>query len=79
LRPVVGRGFGWFYKMCGIVGFVNNSGTAADRAVIEAMNAAIIHRGPDDEGYLDAGSQILMTNTFVTGTVIDVDGGVHVS
>ncbi|MBK9436381.1 MAG: hypothetical protein IPN51_00020 [Chloracidobacterium sp.] len=37
--------------MCGIVGFVNNSGTAADRAVIEAMNAAITHRGPDEDGF----------------------------
>ncbi|MBL0241368.1 MAG: asparagine synthase (glutamine-hydrolyzing) [Chloracidobacterium sp.] len=37
--------------MCGIVGFVNNSARAADRAVLEAMNGAIVHRGPDDDGF----------------------------
>lgn len=37
--------------MCGIVGFVNNGGRAAEREVLEAMNRAIIHRGPDEDGY----------------------------
>ena len=37
--------------MCGIVGFVNNDGRAADREVLGAMNAAIVHRGPDDDGF----------------------------
>ncbi len=37
--------------MCGIVGFVNNSERAADRGVLEAMNGAIVHRGPDDDGF----------------------------
>ncbi|MGD9562041.1 MAG: asparagine synthase (glutamine-hydrolyzing) [Pyrinomonadaceae bacterium] len=36
--------------MCGIVGFVNTS-EAVDRSVIERMNAAIVHRGPDDDGF----------------------------
>jgi len=36
--------------MCGIVGIVNVS-EAADRGVLERMNGAIRHRGPDDDGY----------------------------
>ncbi len=37
--------------MCGIIGFVNNAARAADREVLGAMNAAIVHRGPDDDGF----------------------------
>lgn len=37
--------------MCGIVGVVNNGGRAVDRLVLEKMNRAIIHRGPDDDGF----------------------------
>lgn len=37
--------------MCGIVGFVNRDGRPADRGTLEAMNHAIVHRGPDDDGF----------------------------
>lgn len=37
--------------MCGITGFVNRGESSADRAVLERMNAAIIHRGPDEDGF----------------------------
>src|SRR5258706_15819523 len=37
--------------MCGITGFVNADGRAVDRSVLEAMNRAIVHRGPDEEGF----------------------------
>jgi asparagine synthase (glutamine-hydrolysing) len=37
--------------MCGITGFVNNSGGAADRQILEKMNRAIEHRGPDEDGF----------------------------
>lgn len=37
--------------MCGIVGFVNAGKRKAQREVLERMNACIIHRGPDDEGF----------------------------
>ena len=37
--------------MCGIVGFVNNDGRAVERGVLEAMNRAIVHRGPDEVGF----------------------------
>ena len=36
--------------MCGIVGIVNNGG-GVNREVLERMNRAIIHRGPDDDGF----------------------------
>ena len=37
--------------MCGITGFVNNDSTSASRELLEAMNRAIEHRGPDDDGF----------------------------
>lgn len=36
--------------MCGIVGIVNNGDRKASPEVLERMNRAILHRGPDDEG-----------------------------
>ncbi len=58
--------------MCGIVGFVNAGNTAADRSVLERMNAAIIHRGPDDDGFfVDGGTALAMRRL----SIIDVTGG----
>lgn len=37
--------------MCGIVGTIYNNSSAASREIIERMNAAITHRGPDDDGF----------------------------
>lgn len=37
--------------MCGITGFVNANGSPVVSAVLERMNAAIIHRGPDEDGF----------------------------
>jgi len=37
--------------MCGITGFVNRDGRAADRELLETMSRAIIHRGPDEDGF----------------------------
>ncbi len=37
--------------MCGISGIINSDGQPVDRAVLEAMNRTITHRGPDGEGY----------------------------
>jgi asparagine synthase (glutamine-hydrolysing) len=37
--------------MCGIVGFVNANKSAVDQSILEKMNAAIIHRGPDQDGF----------------------------
>lgn len=38
--------------MCGIAGLVAAPGSAADRAVLEAMTTSLAHRGPDADGYL---------------------------
>jgi len=37
--------------MCGITGYVNANGDAVDRSTLDAMNRAIIHRGPDEDGF----------------------------
>lgn len=37
--------------MCGITGFVNADRRPASRELIERMNAAITHRGPDEDGF----------------------------
>lgn len=37
--------------MCGIVGFVNFDKSPVNRSVLEQMNQAIIHRGPDEDGF----------------------------
>ncbi|MEO7539451.1 MAG: asparagine synthase (glutamine-hydrolyzing) [Pyrinomonadaceae bacterium] len=37
--------------MCGITGYVNADGRAADCSILEQMNRAIIHRGPDEDGF----------------------------
>ena len=37
--------------MCGIVGFVSKISSSMDRSVLDRMNAAIAHRGPDDDGF----------------------------
>lgn len=37
--------------MCGIVGIVNNGERAVSSDILERMNRAILHRGPDDDGF----------------------------
>src|SRR5574338_44995 len=37
--------------MYGITGYINNSDRPAERGVLERMNRAIIHRGPDEDGF----------------------------
>jgi asparagine synthase (glutamine-hydrolysing) len=37
--------------MCGIVGIANTNSLAANREVLERMNACIAHRGPDEDGF----------------------------
>ena len=58
--------------MCGITGFVNNNSSAADRVVLERMNNAIAHRGPDDDGfYVHENVGLAMRRL----SIIDVSGG----
>ena len=59
--------------MCGIVGFAAAPGRIApDAAVGEAMNAAIIHRGPDDGG-LHRDDAVLLGMRRLA--IIDLSGG----
>ena len=37
--------------MCGIVGIVNNGSIPVERQILEKMNCAIEHRGPDEAGF----------------------------
>ena len=57
--------------MCGIAGFVNVKG-AADRSILEAMNLAIAHRGPDDDGFYVKENVGLAMRRL---SIIDVSGG----
>ncbi len=58
--------------MCGIVGFVNKDGATADRSILEAMNLAIVHRGPDEDGfYLHENVGLAMRRL----AIIDLAGG----
>ena len=58
--------------MCGIAGFVNRDGQAADRAVLERMTATVAHRGPDGDGHHVAGPVALGHRRLA---IIDVAGG----
>ena len=58
--------------MCGITGFVTATGRGIDRSVLERMNAAISHRGPDDDGFfVDEHAAMGMRRL----SIIDVAGG----
>ncbi|MBK8465482.1 MAG: asparagine synthase (glutamine-hydrolyzing) [Chloracidobacterium sp.] len=58
--------------MCGITGFVNADGNAVNGSILEAMNQAIIHRGPDEDGfYIHENVGLAMRRL----SIIDVAGG----
>ncbi|MFN0277442.1 MAG: asparagine synthase (glutamine-hydrolyzing) [Pyrinomonadaceae bacterium] len=58
--------------MCGITGFVNADGNAVDRSILERMSQAIVHRGPDDDGfYIHENAGLAMRRL----SIIDVAGG----
>lgn len=58
--------------MCGITGYVNSRSRPADRAVLERMNIAIRHRGPDDDGFYVKENVGLAMRRL---SIIDVAGG----
>src|SRR5919206_1901348 len=41
--------------MCGICGLASTSGAPVDRWALEAMNATLVHRGPDSAGVVTDG------------------------
>jgi asparagine synthase (glutamine-hydrolysing) len=58
--------------MCGIAGFVNREGEAADRGIVERMTATLAHRGPDGDGIHVSGPVALGHRRL---SIIDVTGG----
>ncbi len=58
--------------MCGICGIVDSAGRAVDGATLRRLSAAIIHRGPDDEGYYEQSGVGLASRRLA---IIDVAGG----
>ncbi|MDM7922496.1 MAG: asparagine synthase (glutamine-hydrolyzing), partial [Pyrinomonadaceae bacterium] len=58
--------------MCGIVGIVNGGGRAVERGVLERMNGAIVHRGPDEDGFYVNGNVGLAMRRL---SIIDLAGG----
>ena len=58
--------------MCGICGLSHSTNQKPERALLERMNAAIAHRGPDSDGFhVDAGVGLAMRRL----AIIDVSGG----
>ena len=59
--------------MCGIVGIINHDrNEAADAQTLRAMAAALIHRGPDDEGFYCKNNVALGMRRL---SIIDLDSG----
>jgi asparagine synthase (glutamine-hydrolysing) len=58
--------------MCGIAGFVNNSNEKADRGILDRMNSAILHRGPDEDGYYLKDNAAMAMRRLA---IIDLAGG----
>ena len=58
--------------MCGIVGFVNSNGNAADPALIARMTATLRHRGPDGDGLYCRGPVAFGHRRL---SIVDVAGG----
>ncbi len=58
--------------MCGIAGWLSLDGSPVDREVVQRMTAALVHRGPDDEGFFYAPQVALAQRRL---SIIDVTGG----
>lgn len=58
--------------MCGIIGFVNLKQRTASERIARAMNDAITHRGPDDEGFYFRDNMALGMRRL---SIIDLAGG----
>ncbi len=58
--------------MCGIVGFVNFDKSPAQLSILEQMNHAIFHRGPDEDGFYHHQNVGLAMRRL---SIIDLSGG----
>ena len=59
--------------MCGIAGIARLDGGKVELQKLQAMNAAMSHRGPDGEGYWGAGSEIGFAHLRLA--IIDLNTG----
>ncbi len=58
--------------MCGIVGIANAGSRGANREILQRMNEAIVHRGPDEDGfYVNENVGLAMRRL----SIIDLAGG----
>ncbi len=60
--------------MCGIAGIITKDGSAADRAALEAMRDALLHRGPDGSAIWSEGPVGLVHTRLA---IIDLSSGDH--
>jgi asparagine synthase (glutamine-hydrolysing) len=58
--------------MCGIVGVVNLDGSPVSRDLVAAMNARLLHRGPDEDGFWFGDNVGLAMRRL---SIIDLAGG----
>jgi asparagine synthase (glutamine-hydrolysing) len=58
--------------MCGICGVIDFSESPDAVALVRRMNPTMVHRGPDDEGYLDGPGLALGMRRL---SIIDIEGG----
>ena len=58
--------------MCGIYGEIVLTGDKPDEAIVRAMGASIVHRGPDDDGLYTDGEAAIGLRRL---SIIDVGGG----
>src|SRR3954453_222792 len=58
--------------MCGICGIVSLTGETVDPGIAEAMNATLVHRGPDSAGAFAEGPAALAARRL---SIIDLEGG----
>ena len=58
--------------MCGIAGIMNRSGAAPNDAVLQALSAALAHRGPDGQGRVISGGTGLAHTRLA---IIDLETG----
>jgi asparagine synthase (glutamine-hydrolysing) len=58
--------------MCGIVGEIRLDDRRPDASAVRRMCAALTHRGPDDDGFLDSGAASFGMRRLA---IVDIDGG----
>lgn len=58
--------------MCGIYGYFDRAGQSLPADVLGAMDASLVHRGPDDSGVFSADGAAVGNRRL---SIIDIDGG----